>query len=327
MKEASQRVREAVAAALPVEYGGITNWEGPRHGDWSWMFEAETGGPGPATLLVKVPRWEEAPDLVTALAAGPQADTGDEFRALEAISAAVAAAGDPGLTAVVPVAYVPEVNAIVTERLRARPLHERIRRLPRSDSAALFRRAGRWLKAFHSIAGHALVPFGPAEAEDIERIAGTPGRSSALARAAEAVAATARALADRPVATGVLHGDFSMRNVLVTIDNRVAVVDPNRYRGRNTRDAAHLLTEARLGRRQLATSGVMQRRARVEEWADAMRDGYPDLDPVVLSYERAAAAIRKWEELENRLRGLSRLTLVPARRLFSSEVEALVGGI
>ncbi|MEX2418753.1 MAG: phosphotransferase [Acidimicrobiia bacterium] len=320
MKPAQDRIRTAVAASLPPGYGAITRWSRPRQGDWSWMFEAETGGAAPATFVVKVPRWEEAPDLGAALNAGPQQDTEEEYRALESIAAAVAAAGDPGLTAVVPVAYVREVNAVVTERLRAVPLHERLRRTRAADAAALFRRVGRWLRVFHATSDPQLIPF---EAEEFEQLADA-GRRGALGDAIAAVAAAARVRSGRPVSVGVLHGDFSLRNVLVTIDDRVAVIDPNRYRGRIAGDASHLLTEVRLGRRQLITSGAFRARSRVEQWAAAIIDGYPEIDGGALAFERAVAAVKRWVEVEEPTKGIARLALLPARRLLKSEVGALL---
>lgn len=326
MKPEGDLIRAAVSAALPPGYGAITRWVGPRQGDWSWMFEAETGGAAPATLLVKIPRWEDATDLAAALEAGPQADTEEEFRALETIAAAVASAGDPGLTAVVPVTYARAVNAIVTERLRAEPLHDRLGRRQSSDAASLFRRVGRWLRVFHATSGQDEVLLGSTEAAEVEEHSRL-GHGRALTESIAAVAAAARSLADRPVTVGVLHGDLSLRNILVTIDDRVAVVDPNRYRGRLTADAAHLLTEARLGRRNLVTAGTLRRRAQVEKWAGAIRAGYPELDPSLLAYERAAAAVRRWVGVEDRVQGISSLALVPARRLFRSEVETLLRAI
>jgi streptomycin 6-kinase len=320
---ASERVRAAVAAALPPGYGAITHWVGPRQGDWSWMFEVETGGVGPASLLVKVPRWDDANDLLSALEQGPQAATEEEYRALETIAAAVASSGDPGLTAVVPVTYARAVNAVVTERLRAVTLHHWLRRRGRVETADLFGRVGRWLRVFHATSTQEVKPFGTAEAAEIEQLGG-PGGSRRLGDAISAVAGAARNLATRPVATGVLHGDFSMRNVLVTIDDRVAVVDPNRHRGRITRDVAHLLTEVRLGRRQLVTSGAFRKRSTVEGWADSVTAAYPEIDSALLSYERAAAAVKRWADVEARMKGISRVTLLPAGRLFRSEVDALL---
>ena len=322
----SDRIRAAVEEALPSGYGGVASWHGPRTGEWSWTFRVETGGAAPATLLVKVPRWEDATDLADALAAGPQQDTEEEYRALEAIAAAVAASGDPGLAAVVPVAYVPEVNAIVTELLRARPLRDRLRggRGGRSASA-YFRRAGRWLAVFHGSGDRRPRPFLPGEADDFDQIAAHLGGS--LGQAASDLVAAGRVLTGRPTLEVVAHGDFSMANILVTIDDRVAVVDPNRYRARPSADVAHLLIEARLSRRQLLSAGIGGRRRTVEAWAAAMSEGYPELDPVLLSYDRAAAAVRRWAEVEERLRGVGRVALVPARRLLRSEVASLLEGI
>jgi len=318
---AADRVRRAVERALPVAYGGVIRWSGPTGGEWSWMFAALTGGQAPAALLVKVPRWDQAPDLPAALAAGPQRDTEEEFRALEAIAAVVAGAGDPGLTAVVPVAYVAEVNAIVTERLNARPIRRRLGR-GRGDAAALFGRVGRWLRVFHASGSPTTGTF-PATAEEaaFTDIAGRAGRGD-LGDAAAALAAAARRREGRAVATGVLHGDLSLGNVLVTIDDRVAVIDPNRYPGRLAVDPAHLLTEARLGRRQLAGAGLTRRAGVVERWTDALLEGYPGLDPDLVAYERAAATVRRWASLEEAVRGPARMAMVPGRVLLRSEAAA-----
>ena len=82
---------------------------------------------GDVPLVVKIPTWDEAPTLAAALAAGPQAATRREVDALDEIVAMVRGAEDPFLTAVVPVAYVPEINAVVTECLDAVPLRSLLR--------------------------------------------------------------------------------------------------------------------------------------------------------------------------------------------------------
>ena len=132
MNAAAARVRAAVADALAGWYGPeatLLSWDGPEAHAWSHQFAAVVETPaGSKNLVVKVPRWEEAPTLAAALEAGPQESTRREHATLEALAAAVAASGDPGLAAVAPVGYLPGINAVVTERLAADPLRARLGR-------------------------------------------------------------------------------------------------------------------------------------------------------------------------------------------------------
>ena len=103
--------RARLAAEVPLWYGGaagLVSLSAPQGCAWSFQFALVVDAPGGRRhLAVKVPRWEEAPTLEAALAAGPQESTRREHATLEAIAAAVTASGDPRLAAVVPVAYVP----------------------------------------------------------------------------------------------------------------------------------------------------------------------------------------------------------------------------
>ena len=131
--------------------------------------------------MVKVPRWEEAPTLEAALAAGPQESTRREHATLEAIAAAVAASGDPGLAAVAPVAYLPALNAVVTERLVAGPLRSRLGSWPGAEGrqVEVLRRTGRWLRLYHErVAGAASGRLdGAALAAELGGVGGGRGAS------------------------------------------------------------------------------------------------------------------------------------------------------
>lgn len=283
---ASDRIRDAVAATLQTP---ISEWSGPHDREWSWHFSAVSGG---VRLLVKVPRWEGVVDLEAALAAGPQPDTEAEHRALVAIAGEVAASGDPALSAVTPVAYVPAVNAIVMERLASIPLRERLGagRGP-GQAEQWFEALGRWLARYHGLGDVAVAGFpGDAEAGRWEELSGSvPGQGRWLRRAA----AAARRLDGVPTRVATLHGDLTMSNVLVTADDRVAVIDPNRNRGRVEEDAARVLTEASLGRGQLLTLGATRPRSVVSGWAAALCRGHGGMDADLFEYERGAEALRR----------------------------------
>lgn len=317
----SDVIREQVELALPARYRPLTRWAGPRQRDWSWHF---AGVGGDIRLLVKVPRWEGVRTLDGALAVGSQADTAAEFAALGAIADMVASGGDTGLVAAQPVVYVAPVNAIVLEWLDAVPLGSRLRR-PGSGAAAaaIVTRAGRWLRLFHERGGLDDHPFDSPGAGWRE-LAGSPRRRPrTLEEARESVAGMAGRFAGRVVPTGTIHGDFSLSNVLVTVDGKVAVVDPNRSRGAALSDPARLAAEILLGRTRLASMGLVPGTSRARRWIDHLMSGYGSHDAEVFAYELAAACLARWVDLEERSTGVGRAVLAMDRRLFRSEIARL----
>ena len=325
MTAATDAIRSAIEAAVPARYRPFTRWSGPREREWSWHFDAIGGG---VRLLGKIPRWEGIDTLDAALAAGPQPDTQGEFAVLEAISQTIAATGEPGLAAVVPVAYVPSVNAIVAEWLDAVPLQDRVGPMASSaETAELLTRTGRWLRIYHgAFGGWMTEPFDGAAAAaswQLEAVAGD--LAGGLGRAVMEVTAAAERLDGHPIATGTIHGDFTLSNVLVTGDDRIAVIDPNRYRGSAMADPARLAVDLMFGRTRLATAGTVPGEGRVHRRVAAVMRGYGDHDETAFGYESAAASLRKWLDLERHgLGSWQRLALVAGRRMFRTEIARLV---
>ena len=314
---ASDVIRSAVSEAVAGTVGQIHSWSGPRRGKWSWSFLAETAGQSPARLLVKIPRWEEASTLDVALKLGAQEDTAEEFAALVAIHAAVSSAGDPGLAAAEPVAHIAAVNALVMERVDGRTLKSRLgwSRGGR-DAGRLFARLGRWLRLFHDVGEAGSEPF---SVED-EMVRWTvPGDRSFPEAVLDRGIEAARQLSDSTFPVRTLHGDLSLENILITPDERVAVVDPNRRRGRPSRDIARLGAELRLGRSQWVTRGVLRSDDAIEGWLVELIGGYGDVDRRILSFDLAAEALSRWVDLS--VGGLAGGVAAGwARRIFAREV-------
>jgi aminoglycoside phosphotransferase (APT) family kinase protein len=324
------RVRRAVA-------GAVAGWFGPgaelaeftrgRLHSWSYQFRGLVVAPARSIrIAVKVPRWDEAPTLGDALAAGPQSDTEREFSELRAIHHAVAGAGDDGLTAVVPLGHVRDVNAIVTEVIEARPLRAHL--AVRPDPAHLFAAAGRWLRLYHDRVGAAAeAPF-PVERciADLERLAEQAGRWPDLLRRYHEVARAALvALEGVRVRTARLHGDFNLSNVLVTEDQRVAAIDTNLAEGPVAFDLARLITDLRTHRGRALTFGLRPPSSAVREWQAAFLSGYGDSPDPSLAAVRAAAVTERWAEIEARIASASPVSaegvgLRIARRLMLREV-------
>jgi len=334
---AASRAAERLAAAVSDWYGSgarLVSLSGPEPHAWSYQFavEAETAA-GRVRLVVKIPRWEEAPSLEAALAAGPQESTRREYAALEAIAAAVVAGGDPGLVAVVPVAYLRDLNAVVTERLEAVPLRSRLGWWPGREGrrAELLRRAGRVLRRYHQGAAGAAAGRldGIALAAEVEALGARPGCGGApLGEALAALARQARELDGSPAALGDTHGDFNLANVLATDDGRVAVLDPNLVPGPLLEDAAQLLTCLRMRRARALTLGRIGRRGLARAEA-AFLEGYGEVDAELLRCLRAVATARRGAAMAERLaawpRPLRRAGQTVLRRYVTAELSALAG--
>lgn len=310
--------RARLGAEVPRWCGAgarVASLSGPRRHAWSFQFdlvvEASTGR---RHLVVKVPRWEEAPTLEAALAAGPQESTRREYATLEAIAAVVAASGDGGLAAVAPVAYLPALNAVVTERLAAVPLRSRLGPWAGAEGrqAELLNRAGRWLRLYHErVAGAAPGRFdGAALAVELGGLAAAAARPP-LQAALTALARQAREREGAPAIVGAGHGDFNLANVLVTGDGRVAGLDPNLVPGPLLQDAAKLLTDLRMRRARAVTLGRAGRRGLAAAEA-AFLEGYGPADSGLLDFLRAVAAARRGVEMKERLAGRPWLLRAPA---------------
>jgi len=306
------RVRDCLTDAVPRWYGPgshLACLAGPRQHAWSFQFDLTAEVPGGLRfLVVKIPRWEEARTLEAALAAGPQEGTRREHAALQAVDAAVAAKGDTGLAAVVPVAYLPGLNAVVTERLEAVPLRSRLGPRPGSEGrhAQVLQRAGRWLRLYHEKAAGASAGHfdGAAAAGELQDLAARQAAAHpSLQKALEALAREARDRDGAPAVVGLTHGDFNLANVLVTADGRVAALDPNLVPGPVLADVAKLLADLRLRRARLLTGGrVGNRGVKVAE--AAFLEGYGPTDAGLLGFLRGVATVRRWVEMEEHLAGL-----------------------
>jgi len=301
---------------------------GPEQRAWSYQFHfaVEEGGRR-YEVIAKIPRWEEAPTLEQALLAGPQDATREEHRLLREVEEMVTASGDPGLTAVPVLAYLPGSNAIVTRKIEAVPLRDRLAGRSAESSLAA---AGRWLRRFHTEVGGAHA--GPLDARSlaarlVDTAGGVPG-GARLAAAAAALAVRAESFQGAGVTLAALHGDFNLSNVLVDAEGRVAVLDPNLEEGPVLEDAAKFLTDLRARRIRSLTLGVLGGRDLATR-ERAFLAGYGMDDGPLLRFFRGMATVRRWIEAEERIAAAPRLGPVRAagvlvRRHLEMESAALL---
>jgi len=317
---AQRTVLDVIGSLLPTLYGpGARLLSRPRMQRRSWSIHflptVETSD-GEVDLIVKIPLWERAPDLPSALAAGPQKATGAEYEMLGRIEEMVSTSGVPGLAAVHRVAYAEAINAVVMERLNSRTMREV--RGPRRTAAGSL--TGAWLRRFHDGIGSATegvlepLDFG-AELGDLEERAA--GLSSALLASIASVEQAADRLVGHPVRRATTHGDLGPSNILVTPGGEVAVIDPNLVEAPVETDLAKLAVAVRTPRARLLTGTPM--RTEMHEVEKALLDGYGDASPEIYRLSRRVAAARRWVEIEEAAVGMKRLSLPMARRVLAAE--------
>lgn len=334
----SRDARAARRRVVRVLRRRVTDWYGPGarlQGDprfelrtWSvhaLAAVAHTGGR--VELIVKIPTWDAAPTLPDALAAGPQAATLREFERLAEIRDMVVAAADPGLAAVEPVAYLSDINALVTERLAAVPLRRLLGPGVRPVVAAALGSLGRWLRRYHrSIGGAATAPFSgeQIEAEVAELIdSAVAGRApNTIRRTLARLELRARELAGSPVTVAVTHGDLGPSNVLVDRAGRVAVIDPNDVPGPVVFDLAKLITAIRTAAPRLL-SGIPRPQQPIRPEL-ALLGAYGPFDRDALAVARGMATVRRWLDIEGGAAGLRRVSLLPARRVLRAELSGVL---
>ncbi len=334
----NEQIRHATERAISECLGAeatVTGWDAVEERTWSWHLQIQVAGPRGGDFILKIPRWEEVATLEAALIAGEQSATRGEFESLRRIDVAVASSGDPGLTAVEPIAFVTEINGILMRRLEGGSLRERLG-IGRGtgEVEALFDRVGRWIRVHHGVEGELeRVPFVAngevtmwRKAEEEIRRSGHIPRGLLPAMALLRLAAEGLNGIGEPHTD--IHGDLTASNVLVTPDDRVAVIDSNRVRGPALCDVAHILADIRLDKSQLATAGRMRPETTVAAWERRLIDSAGYRDEPLVGYRLASRAVERWMEIEHDLTGPSRLGLLPGRsllrRVVSRRLDAVV---
>jgi len=323
-----EAIGAAVGDALRVRYGSgavVERWGSTIEQTWSWQIPIQVGGSVHADLLLKIPRWPEVETLERAVAAGEQPSTVAEFEALISIGDAVAKSGDPELTMVEPVAFLPAVNGILMHRLEGRSLRRAVRFGSQNrDVDALFVRVGRLVTVVHGIGSPSRRPFDVAAVAtqlSSDAVGATPDELRRLLhRLADSAAGFGRA--DEPV--GNVHGDLNMGNVLVDRAGRVAVIDPNPAEGPQLADVALLGIDVRFGRLRLATAGWIGSSTQRDKWAAAFETASGAQDEIVWPFREALALGERWLRVESETSGARRAGLLPTRRLLGRELRRLV---
>lgn len=204
------------------------------------------GAEPPRAVVVKLPQppSDDAPPsgrtlrprLVTPM--DPARKYEREYAALQALETHFERIGDPRFQAIRPLDRIDGLGGFVTEVVPGSSLKRHFaaasRATVRPPPPSLWRAmegAGAWLRAYHRMPmPHATVRQGERAdyianvwqfAEHLSSVVGRAEFFRSLARAAES---SAPALPD-PLPLGLTHGDYAMRNILITPAGRVAALD------------------------------------------------------------------------------------------------------
>jgi hypothetical protein len=214
-----------------------------------------------------------------------------EYRSLSVAFEHFRRLGDPRLGAVRALDYVPELRTIVMEVIdeptlrrlvwtsaRPRPFAKRV------DVDRAVRHAGAWLREFHGLPGDenetdtlredrsdvvdALAAYGrflEQEVDDARVFADAVGTASIHAPA----------LLPPTLPLGLGHGDFAPRNIFVSAEGRVTVIDMiGRWRVPIYEDLAYFTTALRAAGPQRLTYGLALRRDRLDRLERELLKGY-----------------------------------------------------
>jgi hypothetical protein len=268
----------------------------------SRVYAVTVGDPTAAPLLVAKVRREgsavgagrtghAARPTLTATRAGEEELTAREYAGLDML-ASTFAGGDPRFAAIRPLDLLPEHHTILMEFVRAEPLRELVigssrlhpRRSRRSGRAleAVLPSVGAWLRRFHDTHPSSSYPVRQGTGRDVvahfealeEFLGRRLGRRfGGLAGAGSGLAAELLPAGPLPLAVG--HGDFAPRNVLVTGEGRVVVIDPQpRWAVPVHEDLCRFLVGLQLSGLQVHTHGAAIGGATLEHWQDLVIAGY-----------------------------------------------------
>ena len=274
------------------------------------------------TLLAKIKRQPDTEEIAAAInierfRKAAQA----EFEMTQKIYITLEKQDCVGCSAVRALAYLPQWNAVVMEKVEGKALKSYLlskQILLRSSAARqeiddYLAASARWLRVFHrDISQMQLRPF-PLEAarQDVEdSLESLEKYSRGKAKVALYRAAFQRAfasLADESLPYGIVHDDFHYSNLLIDAQSRVCVIDnAGDYRHCAYVDLATLITDPQTRTKQIISQGLFIPAKFIGGWRNTFLKNYFGESPYskkALNFFSALAVLNKWSE------GLGRLSL------------------
>jgi hypothetical protein len=217
----------------------------------------------------------------------PPASSDAEYRAMRLVADCFADR-DARFGAVRVLDLLPQYPAIVMElldepSLRASLLGRARTRLAPPDLESTFANAGAWLQVFHALPAATSLGAVHGRRTDflcfVERVTDFLSRHTRnrvfLSRVLETMSAAARAALPEVLPLGLCHGDYAMRNILVSDGGRVTVLDTRAlFRTSIYRDVGCFLANLRCSHVPLICQGAVVQAGRIERYRAAFLHGY-----------------------------------------------------
>lgn len=259
-----------------------------------------------------------------------------ERATLSAIQEHFTAVGDPNFGAVPLLDVLPDYGAIVLERLDCPTLRTLLMRTgwwrgyhASTELAAALRNAGGWLRSFQQIPPleHTRQRFTRRTelldsigefADDLERA----GAGRLVRSIVSQTQAVARSILPEQLPTGLGHGDFAPRNVLVGSDDRVFIIDTvGKWSWPVYQDLAYFLTAMKTIGPQIFSNGLLFSDAAMAAFeAEFLRGYYAEETPplAVIRLFEIQCLLARWcsaVDRHARASGAKRLARNPDLRL------------
>jgi hypothetical protein len=220
---------------------------------------------------------------------------------------------DPACENIRPLGNLPAAKALFSEELPASTLRDLImpalglrRQLDEAKALEYLRKSGYWLRLFHEMpAEPRWQQFDPREYLDkvrsylteLDRL-GVPAANCDGLDAKIANFIEDRRLAERELLFGWRHGDYNLRNILISTTGKIVGFDTKMRRVCPIwEDVAIFLVELRAHKGLVLSRGRVYDMARLAAWEQVFLDGYrgdAKIDTEFLAIYRALYALRKW---------------------------------
>lgn len=274
-----------------------------------------------------------------------------EYEALVAIYNGFEGLKDPRLAAVRPLDFIPDQLAIVMERVQYPNLRQLLvkasRIQPRSSRTKLnliFRNAGYWLRAFHGLAGREHVEIEHAHRNDftqlINRLTDSLGKALGdkpfFQALAQKISAEARQTLPDSLPVGIKHGDFALRNLLISPNGCVTGLDTQaRLRTSIYEDISYFLVSLTTTWPQVLSQGLVFDSVLLKQYENEFLSGYFEEDPVpheLIRLYKIKMLLDKWharafyggQPISRRRFGPQRLGKFLTHRFFRSNTKRLL---
>jgi hypothetical protein len=259
----------------------------------------------------------------------------DEYKMAQKIWDAFAAEDSKVCTAVQPLAYIEQWNAVLMRKVEGRALKGYLLRpavalrlsKPVQQLHGLLAAAARWLRIFHDrVSNLQVIPFPVSSIREImdesllnlkkysyKRLDIQPYR--------DALENALMGMRNLYIPVGTIHDDFHYSNILVGPDGRVCVIDKaGDYQRSIYADLATLLTDPQTRTLQIASGGRFIPDKFIQSCKKVILEEYfgsESYDQAVLDFFSALAVLNKWSEGLTRLSRGKRKELSPLLSLMT----------